>query len=149
MATSEIENPLLKLSDEQLEAIGREFDALHDEVKSDLGDRDARYIRGVIGLQRRLALIGRLELFAGSFRPMWLLGVATLGTAKILENMEIGHNVLHGQWDWMNDPVINSQAWDWDTASTAEAWRHSHNYIHHTYTNILGKDKDLGYEIFR
>jgi linoleoyl-CoA desaturase len=49
----------------------------------------------------------------------------------------------------MNDPVINSQAWDWDTASTAEAWRHSHNYIHHTYTNILGKDKDLGYEIMR
>ena len=63
--------------------------------------------------------------------------------------MEIGHNVLHGQWDWMNDPVINSQAWDWDTASTAEAWKHSHNYIHHTYTNILGKDKDLGYEIMR
>jgi linoleoyl-CoA desaturase len=57
--------------------------------------------------------------------------------------------VLHGQWDWMNDPVINSRAWDWDTASTAEAWRHSHNYIHHTFTNILGKDKDLGYEIMR
>jgi fatty acid desaturase len=69
--------------------------------------------------------------------------------AKILENMEIGHNVLHGQWDWMNDPVINSRAWDWDTASTAEAWRHSHNYIHHTYTNIIGKDRDLGYEIMR
>src|SRR5947209_11632777 len=63
--------------------------------------------------------------------------------------MEIGHNVLHGQWDWMNDPVINSRAWDWDTASTAQSWRHSHNYIHHTYTNIRGKDKDLGYEIMR
>src|SRR4051812_45688314 len=63
--------------------------------------------------------------------------------------MEIGHNVLHGQWDWMNDPVINSSAWDWDTASTAEAWKHSHNYVHHTYTNIRGKDKDLGYEIMR
>ena len=63
--------------------------------------------------------------------------------------MEIGHNVLHGQWDWMNDPVINSSAWDWDTASTAEAWKHSHNYVHHTYTNIRGKDRDLGYEIMR
>jgi linoleoyl-CoA desaturase len=49
----------------------------------------------------------------------------------------------------MNDPVINSQVWDWDTASTKEAWKHSHNYIHHTYTNILGKDRDLGYEIMR
>ena len=63
--------------------------------------------------------------------------------------MEIGHNVLHGQWDWMNHPVINSQTWDWDTASTSEAWKHSHNYIHHTFTNILGKDRDLGYEIMR
>src|SRR5581483_6490713 len=88
-------------------------------------------------------------LIASRWRVPWALGATTLGLAKILENMEIGHNVLHGQWDWMNDPVINSRAWDWDTASTAEAWRHSHNYIHHTYTNILGKDRDLGYEIMR
>jgi fatty acid desaturase len=142
-------NPLARLSDEQLEQIGREFDELHEEVKADLGDRDARYIRGIIALQRRLALIGRAELFASSFWPAWQLGMATLSVAKILENMEIGHNVMHGQWDWMNDPVINSQVWDWDTASTKEAWKHSHNYIHHTYTNILGKDRDLGYEIMR
>jgi fatty acid desaturase len=144
-----IENPLLRLSDDQLEAIGREFDELHDEVRGDLGDRDARYIRGIIALQRRLVLIGRAELFASTFKPAWWLGMATLSTAKILENMEIGHNVMHGQWDWMNDPVINSQVWDWDTASTKEAWKHSHNYVHHTFTNILGKDRDLGYEIMR
>jgi fatty acid desaturase len=63
--------------------------------------------------------------------------------------MEIGHNVLHGQWDWMNDPVINSNVWDWDTASTKDAWKHSHNYVHHIHTNILEKDRDLGYEIMR
>ncbi|HET7507600.1 MAG TPA: acyl-CoA desaturase, partial [Solirubrobacterales bacterium] len=57
--------------------------------------------------------------------------------------------VMHGQWDWMNDPRIHSSTWDWDTASTAEAWKHSHNFVHHTYTNIRGKDKDLGYEIMR
>jgi fatty acid desaturase len=144
-----IENPLLKLSNEQLEAIGKEFDELHDEVKADLGDRDARYIRGIIALQRRLILIGRAELFGSRSRPAWWLGTATLSMAKILENMEIGHNVMHGQWDWMNDPVINSRVWDWDTASPKEAWQHSHNYVHHTYTNILGKDHDLGYEIMR
>jgi fatty acid desaturase len=144
-----IENPLDWLTEEQIEAIGRELDELHEQVKADLGDRDARYIRSMIALQRRLALAGRLQLIFSRWRIPVLAGAATLGLAKILENMEIGHNVLHGQWDWMNDPVINSRAWDWDTASTAEAWRHSHNYIHHTYTNILGKDKDLGYEIMR
>ena len=142
-------NPLERLTPEQVEAIGREFRELHDEVFADLGDRDARYIRNIIELQRRLALAGRLLLLPSWFPPAWLAGTATLSLAKILENMEIGHNVMHGQWDWMNDPVINSATWDWDTASTAEAWRHSHNYIHHTYTNVLGKDKDLGYEIMR
>jgi NADPH-dependent stearoyl-CoA 9-desaturase len=143
------ENPLHRLTPEQIEAIGRELDELHEQVKADLGDRDAKYIRSMISLQRSLALLGRVELFASRWRVPWTLGTATLGLAKILENMEIGHNVLHGQWDWMNDPVINSRAWDWDTASTAESWRHSHNFIHHTYTNILGKDRDLGYEIMR
>ncbi len=143
------ENPLHRLSDEQIEAIGKEFDALYEEVKESLGDRDAAYIRSIINLQRRLALLSRALLVGSRYRPVWLAGTGVLGLAKILENMEIGHNVLHGQWDWMNDPVINSRAWDWDTASTAEAWRHSHNYIHHTYTNIRGVDKDLGYEIMR
>ena len=88
-------------------------------------------------------------LLASRHRPAWLAGTTMLSLAKILENMEIGHNVMHGQWDWMNDPQINSSTWDWDSASTAEAWKHSHNYVHHTYTNIRGKDRDLGYEIMR
>ena len=142
-------NPFERLSEEEIEEIGREFQAIHDDVFNDLGERDAKYIRSMIGLQRRLAFGGRMMLLASRYRPAWLLGTATLSLAKILENMEIGHNVLHGQWDWMNDPVINSQSWDWDTASTAEAWRHSHNYIHHTYTNVIEKDRDLGYEIMR
>ncbi|HYI37563.1 MAG TPA: acyl-CoA desaturase [Thermoleophilaceae bacterium] len=146
---TEMENPLHKLTDEQIEAIGKEFDDLHDEVFDSLGERDAAYIRGMIALHRRLVLIARVELLAARYKPMWVLGTATLGAAKILENMEIGHNVMHGQWDWMNDPVINSTSWDWDTASTKEAWKHSHNYIHHTYTNVLGLDKDLGYEVMR
>ena len=142
-------NPLSVLSDEQLAEIGRELDQLHDEVKADLGDRDAAYILGIIALQRRLALLGRVELFASRTRLGWIAGTVALSAAKVLENMEIGHNVLHGQWDWMNHPVINSQNWDWDTASTSEAWKHSHNYIHHTFTNILGQDRDLGYEVMR
>jgi fatty acid desaturase len=149
VALDERENPLRRLTAEQIEQVGRELDELHEQVKADLGERDSRYIRSVIALQRRLALLGRALLFASRWRGPWVAGTSALSLAKILENMEIGHNVLHGQWDWMNDPIINSSAWDWDTASTAEAWKHSHNYIHHTYTNILGKDKDLGYEIMR
>jgi len=145
----EPENPLARLSEEQIEELGRELDAIHDEVYADLGERDARYIRSTIRLHRYLVLGARVALLGSRRRSLWWTGTAALSLAKILENMEIGHNVMHGQWDWMNDPDINSQSWDWDTASPADAWRHSHNYEHHTYTNIRGLDRDLGYEIMR
>jgi NADPH-dependent stearoyl-CoA 9-desaturase len=148
-APPEIQSPLKRLTPEQIEQIGEEFQKVHDEVFASLGERDAKYIRSIIALHRQLALLGRVLLFGSRWWPGWTAGTASLSMAKILENMEIGHNVMHGQWDWMNDPYINSSTWDWDTASTKEAWKHSHNYVHHTYTNIRGKDKDLGYEIMR
>jgi fatty acid desaturase len=43
---------------------------------------------------------------------------------------------MHGQWDWMRDPEIHSATWEWDNVSAAEGWKKSHNYEHHTYTNI-------------
>jgi linoleoyl-CoA desaturase len=149
VTTTETESPLAHLSPEQIDELEAEFNAIHDEVFADLGDRDRRYIVGMIEMHRRLGVMGRALLVGSRFKPAWVAGTATLSLAKILENMEIGHNVMHGQWDWMNDPYINSSTWDWDTASTKEAWKHSHNYVHHTYTNIRGKDKDLGYEIMR
>jgi fatty acid desaturase len=149
MPESMIENPIDRLTEEEIEEIGREFDAIHDEIFNSLGDHDATYIRTMIALQRQLALLSRAILLGSRYKPAWALGTAVLGIAKILENMEIGHNVMHGQWDWMQDPRINSASWDWDTASPAESWKHSHNYVHHTFTNIRGKDKDLGYEIMR
>ena len=144
-----IESPLTRLTPEQIKQLGREFDAIHDEVKAELGDRDRLYITSMIEMHRRLVVLSRVLLLASRYRPAWIAGTTMLSLAKILENMEIGHNVMHGQWDWMNDPQINSSSWDWDSASTPEAWKHSHNYVHHTYTNIRGKDRDLGYEIMR
>ncbi|MDT4939007.1 MAG: NADPH-dependent stearoyl-CoA 9-desaturase [Pseudonocardiales bacterium] len=150
MRDSDLHNPLDRLSPDEIERIGEEFEAIGQAVRDDLGDADARYIRNVIQFHRRLAAISRIVLVVGSrWRPTWLLGTAALSVAKIVENMEIGHNVLHGQWDWMNDPTIHSSTWDWDTASPAAAWKHSHNFVHHTYTNVIGKDKDVGYEILR
>jgi fatty acid desaturase len=143
------EHPLHRLSPEQLDEIATAFERIHDETKASLGARDATYIRRVIRGQRQLAVAGRALLFAGRWKPAWVAGTAALTTAKILENMEIGHNVMHGQWDWMNDPYIHSSNWEWDSAVTSASWKHSHNYIHHTYTNIVGKDKDVGYEVFR
>ena len=72
-----------------------------------------------------------------------------LGVSKILDNMEIGHNIMHGQYDWMRDPTISGRSFEWDTACPADQWRYSHNYMHHTHTNIVGMDRDIGYGILR
>ena len=137
------------LSPEQITALGEELDALRKRVLDDLGERDVEYIRKLIRVQRSLELGGRGLLFASFLPPAWLGGVAALSLSKILDNMEIGHNVMHGQYDWTGDPELSSRSFEWDTACPADQWRHSHNYIHHTYTNVLGQDRDIGYGILR
>ncbi len=148
MAISDV-TAFAHLTDADVEALGRELDEIRRDVAESLGQDDATYIRRMIHLQRRMAVAGRVTLFASAFPPAWLAGTALLATAKILENMEIGHNVMHGQWDWMNDPEIHSGTWEWDTTCPAESWKHSHNFVHHTFTNVLGKDNDVGYGILR
>ena len=142
-------NPIAHLTPEDIEAIGVELDAIRQSVIDTRGADDAAYIRRVIDGQRMLELGSRAVLLASFFPPAWIVGTAGLSVAKIIENMEIGHNVMHGQWDWMRDPKIHSTTWEWDHASPAEQWKHSHNELHHTYTNVIGKDNDLGYGIMR
>ncbi|GAC1383730.1 MAG: fatty acid desaturase [Marmoricola sp.] len=143
------------LTEEDVEAIGRELDAIRERIEAERGAADAAYIRKVIRVQRLMAAGARLgmilssELPAKYRRPIVAASATSLGLAKILENMEIGHNVMHGQWDWMNDPEIHSSTWEWDTGQPAEQWKHSHNYIHHQFTNVLGFDNDIGYGVLR
>jgi NADPH-dependent stearoyl-CoA 9-desaturase len=143
------DNPIAHLTPEDIEQIGVELDAIRQEVIDSRGAADAAYIRKVIGTQRKLELGSRAVLLFSLFPPAWLVGTAGLSLAKILDNMEIGHNILHGQWDWMRDPKIHSTTWEWDHVTPSKQWQHSHNELHHTYTNVVGKDNDLGYGIMR
>ncbi|MDQ1673783.1 MAG: hypothetical protein QOC98_2345, partial [Frankiaceae bacterium] len=96
------------LSEEDVKQLGEELDAIRKEIEDSRGAADAAYIRRLIMVHRAMLIAGRVTLFAsgvkvkGGWRPAWIAGAALLGVAKILENMEIGHNVMHGQWDWMN-----------------------------------------------
>jgi linoleoyl-CoA desaturase len=146
------------------EKIAQELDALRNQIMASRGADDAAYIHRIIKWQRSLAVAGRMVMFASlALHPSWnhlfagwlplsltlVLGAILLGVAKILENMEIGHNVLHGQWDWMGHPEIQSGVWEWDTACPSDQWKHSHNIVHHTWTNVIGRDRDIGYGIMR
>jgi NADPH-dependent stearoyl-CoA 9-desaturase len=137
------------LTDADIENLGTELDAIRLDIEDSLGERDARYIRRTIAAQRALEIAGRVLLAGSSKRSAWWAGTATLGLAKIIENMEIGHNVMHGQWNWMNDPEIHSTKWEWDMSAASKHWRAAHNFQHHKYTNILDMDDDVGYFILR
>jgi linoleoyl-CoA desaturase len=137
------------LTRQQVEQLGAELDRIRQQVLDTRGASDAAYIRRLVRVQRILELSSRAVLLAGRNRVAWLAGTAGLAVAKILDNMEIGHNVLHGQWDWMRDPKIHSSTWEWDHVSPAAQWKRAHNETHHTYTNIVGMDNDLGYGIMR
>ena len=84
------------LTDADVEALGAELDAIRTDIEEARGERDARYIRRAITLQRGLAAGGRAALLFSNRKPAWVLGTAMLSLAKIIENMELGHNVMHG-----------------------------------------------------
>jgi NADPH-dependent stearoyl-CoA 9-desaturase len=137
------------LSGADIEALGTELDAIRTDIEESLGERDAAYIRRTIRFQRMLDVAGRLIIGCSRSRTGWVAGTAALAFAKCVENMEIGHNVSHGQWDWMNDPEIHSTTWEWDMVAVSSQWRYSHNYRHHVYTNVVGVDDDLGFGVIR
>ncbi len=134
---------------DQLKDFGQELDGIRQRVLDDLGQKDANYIRRVIKVHRAFEVLGRVGLFMPFFLPAFIAGLAFLALAKIIENMEIGHNIMHGQYDWMNDPAVNGKTYEWDIVAPSQDWVEGHNYIHHTYTNIHGMDRDIGYNLLR
>ena len=111
-----------KLTPEQIEAFGNEMDAIRQRLIGELGEEDATYIRGIVKKQRQFEVAGRALMY---LPPAWPLAVAALSVSKILDNMEIGHNVMHGQYDWMGDPGLNSRMYEWDNVCPSDQWKYS------------------------
>ena len=137
------------LNEADIEALGLELDAIRRDIEESLGAGDAAYIRRTIRFQRMLDVAARLLIGCSRSRAGWLVGTTALAFAKSVENMEIAHNVGHGQWDWMNDPEIHSSTWEWDMVGVSSQWRYSHNYRHHMFSNVVGVDDDLGFGVIR
>ena len=137
------------LSHADLKAFGVELDAMRRDIEASRGESDRAYIRRVIAFQRFLDVAARLVIAGSRGKIGWALGTSALAAAKSIENMELGHNIGHGQWDWMNDPEIHSSTWEWDMAGVSSQWRFSHNYRHHVFTNVIGVDDDLGFGVLR
>ncbi|KKC06571.1 fatty acid desaturase family protein [Mycobacterium nebraskense] len=137
------------LSDADLEELAAALEEIRRDIEAARGSKDRAYIVRAIALQRWLEIAARLAIAGSKGKLGWAVGTAALAAAKSIENMELGHNISHGQWDWMNDPEIHSSTWEWDMAALTSQWQHSHNYRHHVFANIVGVDDDLGFGVMR
>jgi len=146
MKTKSMKKP--ELTSQQINDFQKELDELRHSIEAKIGKEDTDYIKNIIEIQRYLEISGRL-LIHFSLEPVsWAFGVASLSASHILENMEIGHNVIHGQYDFMKDDKFNSD-YEWTMTGTAKNWKQAHNHHHHAYTNVVGKDTDYGFGLFR
>jgi fatty acid desaturase len=148
MAITEV-SEYAHLSDAEVETLGAALEAIRCEIEDSRGAKDRAYIRRAIAFQRCLEIAARLTIAASKSKFGWAAGTGALAVAKCIENMELGHNIIHGQWDWMNDPEIHSTTWEWDASGPSSHWQHAHNYRHHVFTNIVGVDNDLGFGLLR
>ena len=137
------------LSDDDVENLAAALDTIRCDVEGSRGTKDRDYIRRAIAFQRCLEVAARLTLIGSKSKAGWALGTAALAAAKCIENMELSHNISHGQWDWMNDPEIHSSTWEWDMVGPSKHWQSSHNHLHHMFTNVVGMDDDLGFGVLR
>jgi NADPH-dependent stearoyl-CoA 9-desaturase len=132
-------------TEEALRAFQQELDDIRTWVLAQLGPNDARYVKTLLWLARGLAVAGRACLVLGAwFWPTWWLGVLALTLSHLIETMELGHNLMHGQFNWMNDRRFSGKDFRWGFACEPEDWRHFHNLTHHHYANVLGRDRDYG-----
>jgi NADPH-dependent stearoyl-CoA 9-desaturase len=125
------------------------LERIRTDIEASLGAKDRAYIKRAIRFQRCLEVAARLTIWGSRGKTGWTAGTVALLASKCIENMELGHNIIHGQWDWMNDPEIHSNTWEWDMAGPSSQWRYAHNYRHHVFANVIGMDEDLGYGLLR
>lgn len=137
------------LPPEKLRTFRAELDALRMEQAAQIGPDDARYIRRIRAIARASHVAGRVLIHCSLDPVTWSAGVLSLAAYKMIENMELGHNVLHGQYDFLRDPTLSSRTYEWDIVAPAKSWKRAHNATHHVYTNVIGRDGDFGYDQFR
>src|SRR5277367_2279350 len=126
------------LSDADLDALAAELETIRCDIEVSRGAKDRAYIMRAIGFQRCLEIAARLIIAKSKGKFGWAVGTAALAAAKCIENMELGHNISHGQWDWINDPENPFNSLEWEIAGLTSALGFFHNYRHHVFSNIVG-----------
>jgi len=130
--------------------IQAELDELYQATRAQVGAEDLAHIRRVARYSRAIKERSK-ELLKDSRSPgSFQRGVVLHMLHVLLEFSELGHNILHGSYDHLEDcGEFHSERWKWDFVADVDEWKVMHHQNHHPFTNIVGKDHDLGYSFLR
>ncbi|MFW7379294.1 MAG: fatty acid desaturase family protein [Oligoflexus sp.] len=139
-----------RFDSKQMQDFANELDNIYRRIESEIGEKDLDYIKRVSKFSKTMEFTGR-SLIHFSLDPLTFgTGVIALWLHKQLETTEIGHSVLHGAYDkYTTSKAFHSKSFRWDIPIDEESWRYGHNFKHHTFTNIVGKDPDTHFGIVR
>ncbi len=125
------------------------FEAIKQKHRADMGEKDVKYIKKLRRFSRIFEAVGRTTVMVLP-GPLALLGVPFIFLHRNIEAIEIGHNVLHGQYDSLPEvPEFHSHNFKWKAPVDEAAWCQEHNARHHVYTNVFEKDPDLSHGFLR
>ena len=141
---------LSKVDPALFDQIERDIEAIKQKHRDDLGEKDVRYIKGLRTKSRIFEALGRGLLWISPEPITFSLGVFFTWLHRNIESIEIGHNVLHGQYDYFPEiPQFHSHNFKWKAPVDEEGWRREHNGMHHVHTNVFEMDPDLNHGILR
>lgn len=138
------------LSPQQKKSFAAEISALYRSAKAEVGQSDLDHIARVDRFSKALEREARELINHGKGFSSWKSGIVMLISHYTIEFSELGHNILHGQYDHLeNAGKFHSGRWHWNNTMDEQDWALMHNTVHHPFTNIKEKDHDLGYFVFR
>lgn len=130
-------------------SLADDFDALYKTALARVDETDLEHIRNVAAYSKAIDARGQELIMRGGSPGALRRGVMLRALHVVLEFSELGHNVLHGSYDAFDDPEFHSERFDWAFLADPAQWRTMHHRNHHPFTNIVGKDHDIGYSVAR
>ncbi|WP_241726095.1 MULTISPECIES: fatty acid desaturase [unclassified Dietzia] len=125
------------------------MEELYARAKAEVGQEDLDHIRHVTAYGRAIDARRRELLREGGPRAI-RRATALEMMYRLMQFSELGHNIVHGSYDHLpGNGEYHSDRYDWDFNVDVDHWKTMHHVGHHPNTNIVGKDHDLGYSVFR
>ena len=134
--------------EEKYKILEQKIDSIRDREAGRLGSEDLDRIRSLNRKWEAHKTAG-LKMIEDSYNPFKLIaGAREYAYGRVLEAFA-SHNILHGQYDSLEEEKYWSTVWDFRGPVDETSWKRGHNGLHHTDTNVLGSDPDLNHGILR